>query len=74
MIRIRAEALDQAREMHGFSSDEKLAAALELSSTSVRNLRKGRSSPSISTLLRLRKLTGIPIEALLTEEPADRVA
>lgn len=37
MIRIRAEALDQAREMHGFSSDEKLAAALGLSSTSVRN-------------------------------------
>lgn len=66
--RIRADALDEARRMHGFTSDEKLAAELGMSGTAVRSLRRGITSPSIATLMKLRRLTGIPVEALVREE------
>lgn len=67
MIRVKETVLDQARELHGFTSDEKLAAALGMSGTAVRNLRHGKSAPRITTLLSLQKLTGIPIEGLIYE-------
>lgn len=69
MYRINPDALDEAREMHGLTSDEKLAASLGMSATAIRNLRKGESSPSVATLVKLRKLTGIPLEALIVEHP-----
>ena len=69
MYRISPAALDEARRMHGLTSDEKLAAALGMSATAIRNLRRGESSPSVATLVKLRKLTGIPLEALITEHP-----
>lgn len=68
MFRINPDALDEARRMHNLTSDEKLAAAMEMSATSIQNLRRGRTSPSIVTLMKLRKLTGIPVEAMLIEQ------
>lgn len=67
MFRINPDALDEARTLHGFTSDERLAAAMDMSGTAIRNLRKGETSPTITTLMKLRKLTGIPVEALLIE-------
>lgn len=61
MFRINPDALDEARRMHNLTSDEKLAAAMEMSATSIQNLRRGRTSPSIVTLMKLRKLTGISV-------------
>lgn len=72
MLRLNPEALDQARQIHGLTSDEKLAAELGMSGSSVRDMRKGRRGPSVKTLLKLRKLTGIPMEALLLN--ADEIA
>lgn len=74
MYRLNEAALDQARKLHALTSDEKLASVLGMSGTAVRNLRKGRSSPSVATLFKLRELTGIPIEALVTEKPTDQAA
>nr|DAK57357.1 MAG TPA: helix-turn-helix domain protein [Caudoviricetes sp.] len=74
MYRLNESALDQARKLHGLTSDEKLAAVLGMSGTAVRNLRKGRSSPSVVTLFKLRELTGIPIEALVTNVSAQQAA
>lgn len=67
-------ALDQARKLHRLTSDDQLAAALEMSGSAVRNLRHGRSSPSVGTLFKLRALTGIPIEALVNEEQEGKAA
>lgn len=67
MIRLKASALDDARRLLGVSSDERLAAQIEMSSTAIRNLRAGRSAPSVGTLVKLRKVTGIPFEALIVE-------
>lgn len=67
MYRINPAALDEAREMHGLTSDEKLAAELGMSTSALRNLRRGESSPSVMTLMKLRKYTGIPLESLIVE-------
>lgn len=71
MFRLNPSALDQARKLHSFTSDEKLAAAMDMTGTSIRNLRHGRTSPSVATLMKLRKLTGIPMEALIVEQQED---
>lgn len=71
-IRLDPSALDDARALHGFTSDERLAGAIEMSGTAIRNLRHGRTSPSVATLVRLRRLTGRPLDGLIIEsrEPA----
>lgn len=74
MYRLNPEALDQARQIHGFTSDEKLAAELETTGTTVRNWRHGRTSPSIGALMRLYKLTQLPMEDLVIESPEKTAA
>lgn len=74
MYRLDPYALDVARARHDFTSDEKLAAEIGVSGTTVRNWRHGRQSPSIVRLMKLRKLTGIPLEALLIEQSESRSA
>ena len=71
MFRLNPSALDEARNIHGFTSDERLATAMEMSGTAIRNLRHGRTSPSVATLMKLRKFTGIPMEALIVEQQED---
>lgn len=66
-IRLDPSALDDARTLHGFTSDERLAAAIDMSGTAIRNLRHGRTSPSVATLVRLRRLTGRPLDGLVIE-------
>ena len=66
-IRLDPSALDGARALHGFTSDERLAAAIDMSGTAIRNLRHGRTSPSVATLVRLRRLTGRPLDGLVIE-------
>ena len=66
-IRLDPSALDDARTIHGFTSDERLAAAIDMSGTAIRNLRHGRTSPSVATLVRLRRLTGRPMDGLVIE-------
>ena len=74
MYRLKPSALDEARSVHGFTSDEKLAAAIDMTGTAIRNLRHGRASPKVETLMKLRKLTGIPLEALIVEQSESKSA
>nr|DAF94619.1 MAG TPA: putative transcriptional regulator [Siphoviridae sp. ctvph17]DAS81230.1 MAG TPA: putative transcriptional regulator [Caudoviricetes sp.]DAS85758.1 MAG TPA: putative transcriptional regulator [Caudoviricetes sp.] len=67
-LRVRASVLDQARRLCGFTSDEQLGAELGLSSTTVRNLRHGRTSPTLITALKISRLAGVPIEGLIVEQ------
>lgn len=69
MFRLKPSVLDEARAMHGFTSDEKLAAAIDMTGTAIRNLRHGRTGPKVETLMKLRRLTGVPLESMLIEEP-----
>ena len=65
MHRIDPLILDRARNITGSTSDEKLGVHLGISGTSVRNLRHGRNGPSLDTLVKLREMTGIPIDSML---------
>lgn len=71
MNHLKPSVLDEAREMHGFTSDRQLADRLGMSESAIRNLRHGRTSPTVGTLLKLRKLTGIPLEALIVEKKTE---
>lgn len=71
---LRPSVLDQARKLHGLTSDDKLAATLDMSGSAIRNLRHGRSAPSVGTLFKIRELTGIPIEALVYEGTEEKTA
>lgn len=57
MIYLDPATLDEARQIHRLTSDEKLGNALGISGQAVRNLRSRRSVPTVQTLLRLSELT-----------------
>ena len=68
MIRLNPEVLDRATEVTGSRSDDQLGQAfLNLTGATIRNYRAGRFSPSIATLMRLKQLTGIPLDRMVTE-------
>ena len=68
MFRLDPHVLDEARRLHGLTSDEKLAHEIEMSGTSIRDLRQARTGPTVGTLMKLRKLTGLPLEAMILEQ------
>jgi Predicted transcriptional regulators len=68
---LKSDALDKARQIHGLTSDEKLAATLGVTSQTVRNLRNGKYTPSVATLVRIRDLVGGPIDDLIVERKAE---
>lgn len=68
VVRLNSRLLDETRTKLGISSDEKLAAHLGLSRNTIHGLRHGRTAPSAETLLKLRRVTSIPMEDWLIEE------
>lgn len=68
MIRINPHVLDKAVELTGSRSDDQLGQAfLDLTGTTIRNYRAGRSLPTIVTMMRLKQITGIPLDQMVTE-------
>lgn len=60
--------IDDARRKGGFTSDDKLAAAIDSSGATIRYLRKGRRTPSIATLMKLRDISGWWLEDMIIEK------
>ena len=68
MIRLNPAVLDKAIELTGARSDDQLGQAfLNLTGATIRNYRAGKSAPSIVTLMRLKQLTGIPLDRMVME-------
>ncbi|WP_165242410.1 hypothetical protein [Corynebacterium lizhenjunii] len=68
MIRLNPVVLDKAIEMTGARSDDQLGHAfLNLTGTTIRNYRAGRSAPNVVTLMRLKQLTGMPLDRMVYE-------
>ncbi|MGV0351641.1 hypothetical protein ACUY2G_12150 [Corynebacterium guaraldiae] len=68
MIRLNPAVLDKAIELTGSRSDDQLGQAfLNLTGATIRNYRAGKSAPSIATLMRLKQLTGIPLDRMVME-------
>lgn len=74
MIKLNPSVLDRARELKGFTSDEQLAVKMGMSGAAIRNLRHGKTSPTIATALKISRLAGIPIEGILLSDSVDAAA
>lgn len=70
---LKPDAIQQARNLTGCKSDERLGAEMDLSAATIRSLRKGNTSPSVTTLMKFQIVTGKPMEALIYER-ADAAA
>ena len=60
--------IDDARHKGGFTSDDKLAAAIDIAGGTIRNLRKGKFSPSLATLMKLRDYSGWDLNDMIIEK------
>ena len=67
MKRFNPRVLDEAREALNVTSDEKLAAELKVSGTTVRNWRHGRALPSVVHASELFKISGVPFGDMLID-------
>ena len=68
MIRLNPKILDRAIELTGARSDDQLGQAfLNLTGTTIRNYRLGKSMPTVVTLARLKQLTGMPLDQMVIE-------
>ncbi len=59
--------LVQARELAGYVTAKEFAAALGVQAATYTRYERGETDPSLLTLVRIRKLTGIPLDRLLIE-------
>ncbi|CAM5402659.1 helix-turn-helix domain-containing protein [Corynebacterium variabile] len=66
-VRLNPHVLDDARDRWGLTSDARLAAKLGVAPGTVGHLRKGDTEPTVRVLLKLRALTGWPLDGLVTE-------
>lgn len=60
--------IDDARRKGGFTSDDKLAASIDSTGTTLRSLRKGRRVPSVPTLMKLRRISGWSLDDMIIEK------
>ncbi|WP_455005624.1 helix-turn-helix domain-containing protein [Corynebacterium propinquum] len=63
--RLNPEVLDELRQKHGLSSDEKLAHNLGVSKATIQNWRKGSMCPNIAHLLKIQLKTSRKFEDML---------
>lgn len=66
MYSLDTTALDQIRETHKITSDEKLAAKLGVTRGTIRNLRKGHQ-PSLKAAKAVANLSGRTLDSLIIE-------
>lgn len=67
--RIRPEVLDRARERHGMTSDEQLAAHIGVASGTIHRIRRGET-PSFATAILLLDAAGVTLAGIERTERA----
>lgn len=68
MFQLNPDVLDKAISITGARSDDQLGQAfLNLTGATIRNYRAGKSAPTIATLMRLKQITGIPLDSMIAE-------
>lgn len=71
MFRLNPEVIDKAVEMTGSRSDDQLGLAfLNLTGSTIRNYRAGKSMPNVVTMMRLKEITGMPLDRMVVKAPA----
>ena len=75
MIKLNQNAVDQAMEVTGARSVDHLAQTfLDVTGMTLRNYLSGKTAPSILFLVKMRKLTGIPLDQLVTADTTSAAA
>lgn len=75
MIKLNQKSVDTAMEVTGARSVEHLAQSfLDVTGMTLRNYIAGKTAPSIIFLAKMRKLTGIPLDQLVTIDARDEAA
>jgi len=69
LIRIDPTVLDDARRICGLTSDEQLGVQIGRTGATVRSLRKGLTSSSITDLMELKRITGRTLDNLVIQVP-----
>lgn len=62
--------LDDARKCEGLTSDEQLGAVVGKTGHTIRNYRKGKTPPTLETLMRLKELTHRPLDTMIVRADA----
>lgn len=69
--RLDPAVLDRAKQVTSATSDEQLGQQfLTKTGSTVRNYRTGKTAPDVVTLMRLREITGIPLDQMLQQTAA----
>lgn len=71
--RLNPNVLDDAKTRWGLS-DARLADRLGISPNTLIRYRRGDSEPSLTVMVKLRSLTGWPLDGLVIESAADAAA
>jgi transcriptional regulator with XRE-family HTH domain len=72
--RLRAEVLRKAAAAHGDPSVRRIIMRTGLPRSVVQRSLAGQTEPSMSTLLRLREVYGIPLDELVLEDDSEQEA
>lgn len=71
-IRINPDVLDAARHIDGLTSDEQLGGAIGKTGHTIRSWRSGKTAPNIAALMRLKQITGWPLDRMVVSADANR--
>lgn len=72
--RLNPYALDDAKTRWGLTSDARLAHRLGIDPRTLARYRSGEQEPSVRILVKLRALTGWPLDGLVIESAAPAAA
>lgn len=71
-IRLNPDVLDAARRIDGLTSDEQLGSAIGKTGHTIRSWRKGSTAPNIAALMRLKQITGWPLDRMVIHADSAR--
>lgn len=72
--RLNPYVLDDAKTRWGLTTDARLADRLDVDPRTLARYRSGAQEPPVKILVRLRALTGWPLDGLVIETAADHAA
>lgn len=73
-MRLDPKVLDEARRIDGLTSDEQLGGAIGKTGHTIRAWRSGSTVPNLAALMRLKQITGWPLDRMVVTADAVGVA
>ena len=71
-VKLDPKVLDEARRIDGLTSDEQLGGAIGKTGHTIRAWRSGATVPGIASLMRLKQITGWPLDRMVIQADVNR--